>query len=60
MSQAISGVGQGAASFGIERLGRVLSMQKNAMVEAGQQALTLIKSAAMLPPGQGENLDVKA
>jgi hypothetical protein len=41
----------------IERYGRVLSMQKNAAEEAGEQSLKLIRSAA-LPQGQGANLDV--
>jgi hypothetical protein len=58
MSEAVGGVGSGA-NMNIERFARVVSMQKNAMQEAGQQTLKLIQSAA-LPDGQGQRLDVKA
>jgi hypothetical protein len=59
MTQAISGVGGAAADVSIERFTRVLSLQKQAMTESGQQTLKLIQSAT-LPQGQGQRLDVKA
>jgi hypothetical protein len=41
-----------------EYTARILLMQKSAMKEAGDQAVKLIQSAAMLPPSQGHTLDV--
>ena len=60
MSQAISGVGSNATGMSIERFAAVVSMQKNAAQEAGEQSLKLIQSAAaVLPAGQGQRLDIR-
>ncbi len=42
-----------------EYLARVLVLQKNALQQQGDMAIKLIQSA-VLPPTQGQNLDVKA
>ncbi len=49
-----------SAQFAAQYQVRVLLMQKDAIEQAGQEALKLIQSAMALAADQGQNLDVRA
>ncbi len=53
-----SQVGLKTAQISMEYYARVLNMRKSVMQQQGDMAIKLIQSA-VLPPTQGQNLDVK-
>ncbi len=53
-----SQVGLKTAQISMEYYARILNMRKSVMQQQGDMAIKLIQSA-VLPPTQGQNLDVK-
>lgn len=60
MTQPIGANAPTGPELATQYLARTLSLQKRVMTEAGEQTLKLIQSAAVLPPEQGRQLDVRA
>lgn len=59
MIDSVSSANMTNAVLSAQYQAKVIGLQKDAIDMAGRQALQLIQSASVLPPGQGHHLDVR-